>query len=206
MKKIIGLTGKKRAGKDSAASFMDGYKKISFADPMREIMYRLCIIPEGWDYNENKEDEVLILFDDLNLNVRMIVIGDILLKNEEEKESLYSFIKTFKNRLFSAREFLQKLGTEWVRKTISEDLWVNYSLKKAKQTEGNVVFADVRYDNEAKAIIDAGGEVVLIKRKGQEESGDTHESEKGIDEKYVSTTISASNLDELERYIKDMIM
>ena len=63
----------------------------------------------------------------------------------------------------SYREALQSLGTEWGRDFLGKDIWANKGLVKAKalNTAGlNIVFDDVRFDNEAQAILDRGGIVV----------------------------------------------
>lgn len=77
---------------------------------------------------------------------------------------------------------LQTLGTEWGRKRIAPDLWLDIWRGRAAQAmaQGRMVLNDsVRFENEAAAIRDLGGFVVRITgRDGDLDS--THESEKGV--------------------------
>lgn len=59
------------------------------------------------------------------------------------------------------REFLQKLGTEFGRNLIHQDLWTASCLERAKHIP--TVIADVRFESEAQAIRDAGGMVIHLR-------------------------------------------
>lgn len=63
------------------------------------------------------------------------------------------------------RQAMQTLGTEWGRDLIHPDLWVNAWRKRAQQ-QRRVVADDVRFPNEAIAILDLGGMLVRITRSG----------------------------------------
>lgn len=81
----------------------------------------------------------------------------------------------------TARHAMQTLGTEWGRAQMHPDIWV--SLWKAdveKVLENrNVIVDDVRFDNEARAVRDMGGVLVLVRRAGY--LYDTsHASEEGL--------------------------
>lgn len=65
----------------------------------------------------------------------------------------------------SARYALRTLGTEWGRARIWSDLWVYTELKSL--ADGDYVFGDVRFDNEADAIKRMGGTVYRIVRPGK---------------------------------------
>lgn len=61
------------------------------------------------------------------------------------------------------RKAMQTLGTEWGR-GLHPDLWV--SLWAHRIPEGDVVAEDVRFENEAAAIVNAGGWIVRVHRAG----------------------------------------
>lgn len=74
----------------------------------------------------------------------------------EEKEAL---IPGFN---FSWRQAAQTLGTEWGR-TLQADLWLRIVEQKVKSgTNENFVVTDVRFENEADMIRDAGGTILHI--------------------------------------------
>lgn len=77
------------------------------------------------------------------------------------------------------RWIMQTLGTDWGRKLIHPDLWVNMAKARIEQTIGNIVVDDCRFENEAQVIRDLGGKVVGIRRDGTASVGD-HESEDGV--------------------------
>ncbi len=75
------------------------------------------------------------------------------------------------------RQALQALGTEWGRVCIGADVWVRlWARESAKWPD--VVADDVRFENEAAAIRQAGGVVIRIDREGAgSSSGAGHVSE-----------------------------
>lgn len=63
---------------------------------------------------------------------------------------------------------MQSLGTEWGRKCIGEDIWVNATMEKinrfrvSRRVPTYIVIDDVRFPNEVRAINAAGGFIVKI--------------------------------------------
>jgi hypothetical protein len=93
---------------------------------------------------------------------------------------------------YTVRHALQTLGTEWGRMQIDHDLWVRAAMEKAREALGQtpcarVVFDDVRFENEAQAILDAGGVIVKIERPGVQ--GMSHVSEKGLPDSMVTAVL-----------------
>lgn len=65
------------------------------------------------------------------------------------------------------RYIMQTLGTEWGRKLIGEDLWVNLLVEKAEallHSGQSVVVDDVRFLNEARALRQLGGSIYRVLR------------------------------------------
>lgn len=136
---IIGLSGYARSGKNTVADiFGEGYRQVSFAEPMRTALYKLnpIIRPDyedvtlaelvdrhGWDYVKENYSEV--------------------------------------------RRLLQVLGTEVGREMFGENFWVNIAMTGIDSGD-NVVFTDVRFPNEAWAIQRIGGQVWRVNREGVE--------------------------------------
>jgi hypothetical protein len=77
------------------------------------------------------------------------------------------------------RGAMQSLGTEWGRDCIDADLWVRAWRNKLKELPMNgwVVVDDLRFPNEAEAIIQEGGKIFLICRDSVRPEGDLHPSE-----------------------------
>jgi len=104
----------------------------------------------------------------------------------------------------SPRQLLQSLGTEWGREHVHCDIWIRIAMERARQAD-DAVITDVRFDNEAQAIIDEGGEVWRIVRPGwrclSAESAN-HRSEAGVSDHLIARTIDNSgSIDDLGRLL-----
>lgn len=89
----------------------------------------------------------------------------------------------------SARELMQTLGTDWGRKMVHEDLWVNVAKREIENmmNDGSsVVIDDIRFPNEVEMIKSLGGQIIYVDRPINADTWqlpDTivaHESEGGI--------------------------
>jgi len=152
---IIGLSGYAQVGKDTVANHLVekyGFVKVSFADPIREALYRL---------------DPRIRIDEFN-GASLVSAVDHM--GWEEVKRLSS----------DARELLQRLGTEVGREMFGDDFWANQGLLRAKEHK-NVVFADTRYKNEANAIVKSGGQIWRINKPGSKPVN-SHTSEVDLDD------------------------
>ena len=166
--RLIGLTGKAGAGKDTVAEMIDdhfgdqGYIH-SFAEPLREMA---------------------------DIVVKMLTGDYIDWDNRAVKERTIDIIGK------SPRQLLQTLGTEWGRQLVHTDLWVlcaatTYrSAQKLCRNMPVFVLPDARFENEAAWIRAEGGEVWHIIRPNTAEVGiPGHASEAGVEIKPGDTVI-----------------
>lgn len=145
----IGLKGLARAGKDTVAGVLIdecGYTRIAFADKLRECLLALDpLIPIdlGWESGQ------------------LTAVGSTL-----TYERLSHFIKRVgwdeAKANYEVRRLLQRLGTEVGRDLISKTLWIDLAF--SQQVDGPVVFSDVRFPDEAKAICDLDGFIIELIR------------------------------------------
>ncbi len=92
----------------------------------------------------------------------------------------------------SPREMMQTLGTEWGREFVSRSIWVDLGLARWSQykSEGkSLAITDVRFENEATAIREAGGVIVHV-RRGDAEAIKAHPSEAGVERQGGDLTIA----------------
>ncbi len=153
---IIGLAGYARVGKDTLADLLvekHGFEKRSFAQPMREALYALnpMVIGDGHGHT-------------LPLQAVIDIYGW-----DNYKESVYGP---------EIRGLMQRFGTEVARKQWGEDFWIKQAL--AVDLDKDIVFSDVRFENEAHAIRRAGGIVIRLKRDDISPANE-HESENRVD-------------------------
>jgi hypothetical protein len=151
---IIGLSGYARSGKDTVADYLvenHGFVKLSFATPMREALYRL--------------NPDIVDMSGLNYTFQQAV-------------NLFGW-EDMKTYFPSYRGLMQRMGTEVGREMFGEDFWVRQALQQAERGQ-DIVFSDVRYQNEALAIQEYFGEVWRIERPGVSAAND-HNSEHDLD-------------------------
>lgn len=133
-------------------------KLYNFADTLKWMCMELFNIPyqcvNGTDEQKNQVQEHL------------------LWENMPRTEA------TIKNGPMTAREFMQLLGTNIMRK-IYQGIWVENTIKRIKREKSSLaIIADVRFPNEVEAILKNGGSVIKLNRNSDTSS---HESEKALD-------------------------
>lgn len=147
---IIGLLGRKRAGKDTAAARLveaHGFTRYAFADALKRLALDV--------------DPIVIPID--------TVWGSARLREVVERAG-WEGAKEYRE----VRRTLQALGV--AVRSLDEDFWVRRVMSEISFSGKPAVVTDVRFENEARAILAAGGRLVRVIRPGQDES-DNHVSE-----------------------------
>lgn len=200
--RIIGIHGAAGSGKDTAAEFLvadHGFTRIGLADPMKR--FAAALWPWGWER----------------------LWGPSELRNEPDPR-----FRRADGEPLSPRHALQRLGTEWGREC-DPDVWIRFALGAARVAlngdavryvpeaglvaDGGapcagVVIPDIRFDNEARAIHDAGG--VIWEVTGRVSSLDgaeaVHVSEAGISPELVDVRLAnVGTLDELRELVRQSL-
>lgn len=131
---IVGLVGKKRAGKDTVAARLvekHGFVRLAFADRLRTVMYELNPVID------NAGTRLAALVD---------AVGWEATKNLPE-----------------VRRLLQHHGVA-IRTHVDPEVWVRPVMRTALAETRPIVITDVRFPNEADAIERAGGRLVRVVR------------------------------------------
>ena len=155
--RLIGIMGKKRAGKDVLAARLveaHGFTRLAFADPMRAALLALNpILPFATAPGS---------LTPLRLAPYVAAWGWDAAKEHYE-----------------VRRLLQDYGTG-IRDYAGADVWVDAMERNLHRTFGPVVISDVRFPNEAARISRLGGVLVRVYRPDLV-STDTHISETALD-------------------------
>jgi hypothetical protein len=140
---IVGFVGFIGSGKDTAADYLvnfHGFRRDSFANTLKDAVAFVF----GWD--------------------RTLLEG----RTKEAREWREKVDTWWADRLnmpnLTPRLMLQLWGTEVCRNGFHDDIWIASLENKMRKTADNIVISDVRFPNEIKAIHNAGGIVVRIKR------------------------------------------
>jgi hypothetical protein len=172
---LIGFTGAKQSGKTTAAKHLmkSGFVGLSFAHGIRMMLTGLLMT---LGYGRNRINELM---------------------NEDKEQSIPPFYK-------SCRQMMQLLGTEWGRDLIHPDLWVIAARAQIERYgDADIVFDDVRFENEAAMIRELGGLIIHVDRLGADDD-DRHRSEDGICDHIADRFID--NDEDLESFLVDVLI
>ena len=142
MSQIIGIVGLIGAGKDTVADYLCNFhqfRRESFANSLKDAVSQVF----GWP--------------------RELLEG----RTKQSREWRETRDEWWSNRLkqdITPRYVLQYWGTEVVRKGFHDDMWVASLEHRLLNSQNDIVITDCRFPNEIKAIRNAGGRVIRIKR------------------------------------------
>lgn len=183
--KVILIKGKKRAGKDTTAKILKEFladltltvEIMSFADPMKQIIATTFgITKEQLESYKNDED---------------------LLYVEDSFE--YFDITDF-------RQILQRFGTEAMKPIFGDDVWVELTKKKIKESKADIVIIpDWRFPIEYYGLLGEGLKIqsIEVRNNRAEIANDTHSSENALDDFKCDFIVeNHGTLEDLEEQIK----
>jgi len=105
----------------------------------------------------------------------------------------------------TVREFQQRLGTEAMRNGLHKDCWVISTLANYKPCSKWAI-TDVRFKNEANAILKEGGRLIRILRPNNPFPQSNHQSETDLDEfKFTDTIVNDGNFDMLYQNFHEIL-
>lgn len=208
--KIVGLSGKKQAGKNTVCNFLWGqylvhtgqvenyhidaqtgelcldkeidtpYLIYSFADYLKELCVLFGLSPEMVYGTDEQKNQFTHIRWD---NMPMYTIKDVPIPKK---------IYGGGNEFMTAREFMQVLGTDVCRR-IYEPIWVESLMKRIAADQVEVAFiCDVRYPNEIKAIEQNGGKVIRLTRAP---FVDSHSGETCLDDYQFDLVVDNKDMD-----------
>lgn len=153
---IIGLSGYGQSGKDTIASYLAGYgfKRLAFADALKDIA--LDVDP---------------------------LLSSIAPWHDPTPLHLSTVVKAHgwehtKREFPDSRIFLQRLGVA-VRQHLDPDAWVK-AVTRQFEVGLDYVITDVRFPNEADALVERGAVMVRVHRPGVG-AVNAHHSETALD-------------------------
>ncbi len=154
-KLVLGIGGKKRAGKSTLAHEIYvavairglTFEEVSFAQPIKEMLREL-----------------------FSSEVPYSTFTDDARKQDKIEVAPGSFM--------TVRELLQKVGTDCFRDIIHQDFWVARGIGKIKSSSADiVVIPDIRFENELNVINELGMSIYVEKLTKKILPIDTHPSE-----------------------------
>jgi hypothetical protein len=173
---IVGFVGFIGSGKDTAADYLVNFhefRRESFANTLKDAV--ACVF--GWDRTmlEGRTKEA-----------------------REWREQADEWWSTRLGKQITPRWVLQHWGTDVLRQHFHDDIWIASLENKMRKTGDNIVISDVRFPNEIKAIHNAGGIVVRVKRGDDPEWYDAAVSANKGPEANATWSLSRLKLEKLK--------
>jgi hypothetical protein len=187
---IIGLHGKKQAGKDTTLGYIDEYFGQTGLVVQGRSFARALKVSAAASLGI-KPDDPMVWADQLKVNSTIAVIDD----------------DTHTSHEISGREFLQYYGTEAHRDVFGENFWVDVVCPRdlVSHDAELLVFTDVRFPNEAERIKEVGGTIWQIIRPDVE-TRDLHASEQPLPPQLIDAVIwNDKDLNHLRNEIHDRL-
>lgn len=207
---VIGLCGKARAGKDTVAQYI-GYL-IENHNQQPDVQHEDSYVVGYEAFAAPLKSMIAMLLDFFGMGhimqpetLQPYIDGD-------KKEDVIDVIGK------SPRYMMQTLGTDWGRKMINEDMWLNSMSERVKMYEqagdhgykgSFVLVTDCRFDNEARALKDRHDAVIVqvVRDDVPEAVGDAgHPSEAGISPDLIDLTVhNNAGLEELLSEVRSVL-
>jgi len=187
MTRIIGLTGPARSGKSIVASTLaeldfGEVEIVGFADLLKLSAARSLSVTFGPD--DVGTMAVRKWANDFKKNKRIQIV-------DEGGEVTHEI---------SGRRFLQCYGTEAHRDTFGTDFWVE-QIDFEPEGVDLLIFDDVRFPNEAEAILSRGGVIWRVIRDTG--ASDSHRSEQPLPDSLVTgAVLNDGTIDELKNRVR----
>lgn len=209
---------------------MSGWEVKKFADKLKDITCMLLGCTR--EQLEDREFKGSILGDEWTkygiareFSTRVIDVQGTIEEAEERLSHWGKGCKVQKMEM-TPRLFMQLLGTEAGREILHPNIWVNalfadYTCIHCGQTpcsEGHNsvkggttkfpkwIITDVRFPNEAKAVIDHGGILIRVERPSIRVEGKEHASETGLDDykHFDYTIINNGTIEDLIEKVRNL--
>lgn len=196
---IFSISGKKLAGKDTAASFLKGFKRYAFADYLKEGCSEAFQLPLGMFHDQKLKEEPF----DTPITLCYWQLNEIAKAFDIDPTEEF-FQVGFAQQMTSPRHLLQFVGTDLIRKTIKDSFWIDATVEKLRKEPCNVFLSDARFDNERKLLKSLGGILVLVKRGNSSQDGHVSENDLGNDEDYDYVIENNGTLEELKEKVEKL--
>lgn len=183
MTKFIVLSGKKQAGKTTAAEYIKNYLVhtgypdtiiTSFATPIKKFCTDVVGLTEAQVYGSNadKDSETHIKWANMPQEIQKRYGYPHLVMVGVDRELRYNL---------TAREVMQIFGTDMMRTFFDFDIWAKAPFQQYKESELDyVIIDDCRFPNEADMALENGATLIRLTRNVLGE--DVHISEKALDD------------------------
>lgn len=155
---------------------------IHFADKLKDDISEFCGIDRKLLDRQDIKEENYYNFKtgivSTNIKDADVVIDDI---DKFDYDNLAPLLFLYNNNIsIKIRILLQYYGTNIIRNHFWREAFIRYTINKVfdiRNSKGQCIITDARFDNECEAIKQCGGMIIRIDRKSSNDNHDSHESE-----------------------------
>lgn len=202
---FVGISGRKRQGKDTAATFIGDWCSVhghpcsrrAFADIVRE-----CIVEsmpfevdlEYFDftgdssYDRDRDDVLKCFSQEQKHDIMEEWVDSFVSLLGESGYQPHCDIPKFESGDVTIRRLLQYFGTDVGKNCFDSNIWIDMTLCRFEKSVGYIILSDVRFDDEAEAIRNRGGIIIEV-FMNTETVDDSHASEAGISDHLIDIRV-----------------
>lgn len=197
---LITLSGRARSGKDTTGDILVekfNFTKIALADPLRSLCSKVFDIPLNTFLDDNLKEKAF----EYPVSLTASDLGYIMAIVEHEwgfevTEEAARQMKEFEGFAFeNPRKILQIVGTEIIRGSIDDAIFLKLADKRINSCPTDVVVTDVRFKVEQEWAKNKGAIMCLIKRPNNKLKVDSHRSENELDDETMFRTVFTNDAD-----------
>lgn len=193
---LIGISGRKRHGKDQVATYLEGYggvKRLAFADELKRLAMGLWDLTFEQVYGDDSLKEAIDERWGLSPRTILQQFGTQVGRNIHDQTWVRKAITTIERAQRGDTVVLPNMVTRRFEEVTFAEGWAD-----------RWAIPDVRFPGEADAIKARGGVVIKVVRPGMP-TGDTHASETEVDNVQEDhLVVNDGTLVELELKVRDI--
>lgn len=201
---LIGLNGRARSGKDTAAAYIrrccgGSMQRVGFADKLKLSAAFV------FGFDPQSVEEAVDIAERIKTSGSVVTTWQEGFRAAQGTHDSRSFgrVPNIRSKTISGRELYQRYGTEAHRDVFGRDFWVDallpqpahhggpYGLQQRFPGIDFIVIVDLRFENEAERVLDLGGYVWRI--DADERLGplpaNAHISEQGLPDELTCLTV-----------------
>ena len=164
---LIGLYGKKQSGKSTSAKYLkeqilqirgqsDSLVQIvNFADSLKEMIHNLFGVPLNILNGTDEEKNTPFLLKNAKVKEFQVAFHDFITADMELKMWETNTVKV------SPRKLMEWVG--FICRAVNQECFINATMQKINNADHTII-ADVRMENEVRAILQHGGWVIYLDR------------------------------------------
>jgi len=215
---IIGIIGRKGAGKDTVATMIqESLKAKNLKMERRQIAFNLkkacaALVDKSISELENNQTKNAIYQKPLVLDCDSVLsFLNHFGISSEKSANIYEYLKdlNFSKTINSHRELLQFMGTNILRNLVGENVHIDSVSNSVPDSDVLYIVTDVRFENEASSLKKLSDKVLLLGLHRDGVEMDNHPSESGIEaliSKHADFTIfNNGSLSDLNSKISSLV-